>query len=124
METCTAVLPVDAIEPDLPFWERFGFAKVAEVPHGDRLGFVILVLGQAQVMLQTHASLAEDDAALAGAVGGATLLYVRVPDLDAVIARLGDAPVLVAERRTFYGAREIGVRTPGGHVVLFSAAVE
>lgn len=41
----TPVLIVPAIEPVLPLWESIGFARTAEVPHGDALGFVILSLG-------------------------------------------------------------------------------
>ncbi|HUP61024.1 MAG TPA: hypothetical protein VNA69_11450 [Thermoanaerobaculia bacterium] len=40
----TPVLIVPAIEPVLPLWESIGFTRTAEVPHGDRLGFVILLV--------------------------------------------------------------------------------
>ncbi len=50
----TPVLILDEIESSLPFWAgRMGFDKVAEVPEGDRLGFVILSSGNAELMLQT-----------------------------------------------------------------------
>ena len=40
----TAVLYVDKVEDSLTFWgERMGFERVAEVPEGDRLAFVILI---------------------------------------------------------------------------------
>ena len=39
----TPVRIVEAIEPCLPFWcDALGYEKKTEVPHGDRLGFVIL----------------------------------------------------------------------------------
>ena len=59
MKKLTPVIMVDAIEPCIPFWERLGFAKTAEVPEGDRLGFVILVKDSVEVMYQTHESVAE-----------------------------------------------------------------
>jgi hypothetical protein len=34
----TPVLIVDRIEPLLPLWDALGFARAAEVPHGDVLG--------------------------------------------------------------------------------------
>ena len=39
----TPLLMVEAIEPCLPFWDRLGWTKVAEVPHGDAMGFAILL---------------------------------------------------------------------------------
>ena len=43
--------------------------------------------------------------------------------LDAVIAGVGDAEVLVPRRQTFYGMDEIFVRPPCGTVVGFAASV-
>ena len=51
---------VDAIESCIPFWERLGFTKTAEVPEGDRLGFVILAKDAVEVMYQTHESVQKD----------------------------------------------------------------
>lgn len=118
----TPVLIVDAIEPCLPFWvERLGFAQVAEVPHGDALGFVILVRDGVEVMLQSRASVAADlPVALEGPRGQATILYVTVGDIAAVEAALAGLTLAVPRRRTFYGAEEVGVREPGGHLVVFS----
>jgi len=54
MKKLTPVIIVDQIEPCLPFWiERLGFIKTAEVPEGDKLGFVILVKGNVEIMYQT-----------------------------------------------------------------------
>lgn len=49
-----------------------------------------------------------------------SFLYLEVDDLDAVVPKLAGAPVIVSRRKTFYGADELGVREPGGNVVLFS----
>jgi uncharacterized glyoxalase superfamily protein PhnB len=116
----TPVLVVDAIEPCLSFWtERLGFAKVAEVPDGDRLGFVILAKDSVEVMYQTRESVRKDIPALASAAGGATNLYIDVADVAAVERAVKGAEVIVPRRKTFYGADEIGVREPGGNVVIF-----
>ena len=57
MNRLTPVLMVEAIEPCLPFWvDRLGFSKTVEVPHGDRLGFAILVRDGVELMYQTRAS--------------------------------------------------------------------
>lgn len=114
------VLIVDAIEPCLPFWtERLGFAKVVEVPEGDRLGFVILTRDGVEVMYQSRDSVRNDILALADTPPGATL-YIEVSDVSAVERAIEGREVVVPRRQTFYGADEIGIREPGGNVVLFA----
>jgi uncharacterized glyoxalase superfamily protein PhnB len=118
----TAVLLAEEIEPCLNFWvDRLGFSKTAEVPDGNKLGFVILQKGTTEVMYQTFASVEKDDAqAGKEARKGPTFLYVEVDDLDAVIAALKGVPLVMPVRTTFYGAREIGVKDPAGHFVTFA----
>jgi uncharacterized glyoxalase superfamily protein PhnB len=113
------VLIADAIEPCLPFWtDRLGFAKVVEVPDGNRLGFVILTRDGVEVMYQSRDSVRNDIPALADTPPGATL-YIEVSDIAAVERAVEGMEVVVPRRQTFYGADEIGVREPGGNVVLF-----
>ena len=123
----TPVLIVDAIEPCLPFWtDRLGFATVATVPHGDAIGFAILVKDGVEVMYQTRASAAEDNAASAPAAGAATDttgLFFEVEDIEAVAAAVEGMELVVPRRRTFYGMDELGVREPGGRVVMFAQPV-
>ena len=116
----TPVLVVEAIEPVVPLWEQqLGFARVAEVPHEGRLGFAILVRDGAQVMMQTRASLAADLPKVA-ALAPTSVLYVDVVSLDAAAAAIEGAEVLVPERKTFYGAREIWFRDAAGQIVGLS----
>ena len=84
----TPVLFVKEIEPVLPFWvEGLGFAKTAEVPEGDKLGFVILEKDGVEVMYQTYASVEKDYPAITGDVRkGPTFLYVQVDNLETVKA--------------------------------------
>ena len=122
-KSLSPVLFVETIEPSLPFWtERLGF-ELADKVENDRgtLQFALLINGGVVVMLQTLESL-EDDLPMLEARDRATrvMLYVKVEDLEAMIEALGDWPILVPRRTTFYGAHEIGVRTPCGNVVLFS----
>ena len=118
----TAVLLVDEIEPCLNFWvDRLGFTKAGEVPEGNKLAFVMLQKGATEVMYQTYASVQKDDTqATKDLRKGPTFLYVEVDDLDAVIAALKGVPVVMPVRTTFYGAKEIGVKDPAGHVVTFA----
>ena len=118
----TAVLIVEAVEPSLAFWvDRMGFEKTVEVPEGDRVGFAILVHDDTELMLQSSESVRKDMAEFApsGPPSGVAL-FIEVADFEDVLRRLAGYPVAMPERTTFYGMREIGVREPGGHVVVFA----
>ncbi len=84
------------------------------MPHGDRLGFVILAHGEHEVMLQTQASLAEDLPAVS-ALATTRALYVDVPSIAAEVAAVKDcagARVLVRERDTPTGRGKRGSSIP------------
>ena len=116
----TPLLYVEEIEPCLSFWERVGFQKTVEVPHGDRLGFAILQSGTIEIMYQTRASVAEDIPTLANSPMRGSFLFIEVPDLDAVERALAGAEQVVPRRKTFYGADEIVLREPVGNTVTFA----
>jgi uncharacterized glyoxalase superfamily protein PhnB len=119
----TPVLLVKEIETLLPFWiDRLGFTKSIEVPDGNKLGFITLQKGGAEVMYQTYAS-AEKDAPAAMAAGarkGPSYLYMEVDDLDAVLASMKDVAKVMPERTAFYGMREFAVQDPAGHFIIFA----
>ena len=118
----TPVLYVDKIEPCADFWtSRFGFQKTAEVPDGNRLGFVILQKDNLEIMYQSISSAAKDAPVIAKDIeGGRTFLYIEVDKLEPFIAASKDANVVLPVRTTFYGAKEIGLKDPAGHVVVFA----
>jgi uncharacterized glyoxalase superfamily protein PhnB len=122
MKKLTPILVVDAIEPCLPFWtERLGFDKTAEVPDGDRLGFVILARDGVEVMYQTRRGIAADAPSVAeSGAGSKSLLFLEVGDVGDVARRLEGVEVVVPKRKTFYGATEIFYRAPCGTVVGFA----
>jgi len=121
MNKLTPNLIVESVEESLRFWaDRLGFEKTVEVPEGDRLGFVILRRGTVELMLQSLASLRKDVPEIADGPHRAAL-YLEVADLAPIRAALEGWPRVIPERTTFYGAREIIVREPGGHVVCFAA---
>ena len=94
----TPVLAVDAIEPVLPLWDALGFKRTAEVPHGDRLGFVILQSGAAELMYQTFDSVRADDARFGSDFGRAGV-FIEVENLDALTKRVPNGTAVVVERR-------------------------
>jgi catechol 2,3-dioxygenase-like lactoylglutathione lyase family enzyme len=119
----TPVLIVEAIEPVLPFWQALGFEQVVAVPHGDHIGFVILVRDGVEIMYQSIASVREDTpATLSGPRPlGAAAIYIEVDDFEAVVARVPkDAEVVVPRRVAPYGSTEIFVRDPAGNVIGFA----
>jgi uncharacterized glyoxalase superfamily protein PhnB len=121
----TPILIVDAIEPSLKFWvDQLGFEKTVEVPEGDKLGFVILQKDGAEVMLQSRDSIRKDAGAAADAVlSQNSSLYIEVDNFADALERVRGAEVVVPDRTTFYGMREIFVREPGRHMVGFAAKV-
>jgi uncharacterized glyoxalase superfamily protein PhnB len=121
----TPVLYVDEIEPCMKFWvERLGFEKTAEAPDGDKLGFVAMQKGNVEIMYQTFASQKKDTSTVTAEIsGGHTFLYVEVDKLDAVIQAMKGAEIAVPVRTTFYGARELGVKDPAGHIIVFAEFV-
>jgi uncharacterized glyoxalase superfamily protein PhnB len=117
----TAVLLADRIEPCVKFWvERLGFEKTVEVPEGDRLAFAALQKGSVELMYQTYSSVESDDHSHKGFAKGPTFLYVEVENLDETIRAMNGAEVVMPVRTTFYGAKEIGVKDPAGHIVTFA----
>jgi hypothetical protein len=116
----TPVLYVDAIEPCLDFWTRLGFEKTAEVPQGDKLGFVILKKDDVEVMYQTRASVANDIPALKDAPVKGSFLFIEVDDINAIDTLLAGKDYVIPRRTTFYGADEVIVREPAGNVVAFA----
>jgi len=114
---------VDEIETSLTFWvDRMGFTKVMDMPDGDKIGFAILVHSGAELMIQTLASVRKDEPKFApdAIPAKASTLFIEVDDFADVKKRLEGYPILMPERVTFYGMREIGVIEPGGHSVIFA----
>lgn len=119
LQSLAPVLVVEAIEPCLPFWqERLGFELVASVPEGDRLGFAMLAKDGVTLMYQSRESVRKDIPALAET--SSAVLYLSVASIDVVQSRLEGLTPVVPRRTTFYGATEIGVKEPGGSLVMFA----
>jgi uncharacterized glyoxalase superfamily protein PhnB len=114
----TPIFIVDRIEPALAFWERLGFQRTIEVPRGDRLGFVMLVADDREIMMQSRESVREDLAA--NDLDPSCALYCDVASLDEARAACEGARVVIADRQTAYGARELWVVDGSGTLVGFA----
>ncbi len=119
MKSLTPVISVDRIEPCLGFWEALGFERTMDVPGDNGLSFAAVSQGGVEVMYQTYASLAEVPA-VAELKFGPTNFFIRLSDLNAIKPTIEAGDVVVPERKTFYGAREIVVRAPCGTIVTFA----
>ncbi len=112
----TTLLVVDAIEPCLSAWKSAGYAVTMQVPDSGPAGFAILAGPAGELMLQTRASLAQD-LPMVASHKPTHLLYADVLSLEIALAELTGARVLVAHRKTFYGANEAWVELEGGIIV-------
>ncbi len=123
IDKSTPILHVKSVEPSLKFWtERFGFKSTIQVPEGNHIGFVALENGAVELMYQTYEGMQVDQASpLAKAVEqGPSFIFMEVPDINAVIESLDGAEVVQGLHETFYGAKEVVAKEPGGHFVIFS----
>ena len=118
----TPILFAAEIEPCLKFWtDRLGFEKTIDVPEGNKLGFAILQKGGVELMYQSYASAEKDVSSTSAEVRkGPSFLYVEVENLDEIIAAIKGIPVVMPVRTTFYGAKEIGIKDPAGHLIIFA----
>ncbi len=122
IQKLTPVLLVDSIEACLPFWvERLGYAVTMEVPDGEQLAFVGLACGSTELMLQTKGALeAELPQLYPPGERATTFLFLEVESLEAVTKAVEGYEIVVPQRKTFYGSLELGVREPGGNLVVFA----
>ncbi len=112
LEKLTPLLIVPSIEPCLPAWEALGYRVTVRVPETGTLGFVILKSRARELMLQSKTSFADDLPAVAERRPSA-LFYCDVASLTEAKKALRGAKVLVARRKTFYGATEAWVELEG-----------
>ena len=119
----TPILHVKTVEPSLKFWtERFGFKVTIQVPEGDHIGFAALEKGSVELMFQTYQGMQVDgNNPLAKAVDqGPSFIFMEVPSISVVIDALKGAEIVQGLHETFYGAKEVVAKEPGGHFVIFS----
>ena len=118
----TPILFAEEIEPCIQFWtERIGFQKTIEVPEGNKIGFVMLEKNGMELMYQSFASVDKDNAVIGAAVRkGPSILYIEVADIDATLAAINGAEMVMPMRTTFYQSKEFGVKDPVGHFLIFA----
>lgn len=123
IDKSTPILHVERVEPSVEFWtERFGFKKTIEVPEGDHTGFAAVSNGAVELMFQTYSGMKADasNPLAKAAEQGPSFIFMEVPDINAIIEAAKGAEIIQGLHETPYGAKEIIVKEPGGHFVIFS----
>jgi hypothetical protein len=116
----TAVLLAERIEPSIQFWEQLGFEKTMDVPGANGLAFAIVKKDAIELMYQTYSSVDAEGGGHKGFAKGPTFLFVEVDNLEETRGAVSGAEIAMAERMTFYGSKEFGVKDPAGHFVTFA----
>ena len=119
--SATPVLFVDRVEATRDFFLKVGFTVLFDIPDGDRLGFAGMGKDGIQVMVETRGNPNEDPALQAlTKESRRAVVFIEVDDLDAVIAALKGAKILVQRHQTFYKSDELSYEEPGGNIVTFA----
>jgi hypothetical protein len=116
LKKLTPLFVVDDIDALLPTWTALGYELAVRVPDAGPLGFAILKGAPGELMFQTKASLKED-LPMVHARKPTALLYADVDSLTDTKKALRGAEVLIAQRKTFYGATEAWLALEGGVVL-------
>ena len=116
------ILSVESIEVVVPFWTALGWEAKDPMEVDGKLIFLAFAKDGVTIHYQT---LAHIEGQLPGATemlaGSTAMIYITVTSLDRVVEALGPgAEVVIARRRTAWGADEIYVKEPGGHLVGFA----
>jgi hypothetical protein len=116
LKKLTPLFVVDDIDAVLPTWAALGYEPIVRVPDEGPLGFAILKGAPGELMFQTKASLKED-LPMVHERKPKAFLYADVDSIAATKKALRDAEVLIAHRKTFYGAKEAWLALEGGVVL-------
>ena len=119
----TPILHVRQVEPSIKFWtERFGFKVTVQVPEGDKIGFVALENGGIELMYQTFSGMKGrgSDPLVEAVEKGPSFLFMEVPDIQATLKSLNGAEIVKPLQETPYGSKEVAVKEPGGHFIIFA----
>jgi len=122
LERVTPILAVQAIEPSIPFWTALGFQPTDPADQDGKLVFMAFAKDGLQIHYQTIERIERDAPGTAAMLTGSTsLIYMTVSNLQEIVDALpSDTEVVIPRRRTQWGADEIYVREPGGHLIAFA----
>jgi catechol 2,3-dioxygenase-like lactoylglutathione lyase family enzyme len=118
----TPVLLAEDVDACVAFWNALGLSTTMSFPFEGRTGFAALSGSGGELMYQSFAlSRAQDANAIAGVQRA--VIYLDVGSVNEVLARIGNAEIVVPVRETGHGTREVHVRDPAGNLIGFSEAI-
>src|SRR5690348_13528908 len=121
LKRITTNLYAEKVESCVRFWvDRLGFERIMEVPDGKKLAFALLKKGDLELMYGSYDSLAKVPELVKSYARGTSFVYIEVDRLDDIVAAMKDADIVESVHVTFYGAKEMSIRDPGGHIITFA----
>jgi len=116
------ILSVAEIEPVVPFWMALGWEPKDPMEVDGKLAFLAFTKDGVDIHYQSLAHIEQQFAGAAETLMGSTaMIYVTVNNINDVVAALDSGvEIVIPRRRTAWGADEIYVKEPGGHIVGFA----
>ena len=132
--TLTPNLMTEDVNASIDFYcNRLGFRFIVGVPTGSEemvsgdpgkapLRWAMLQREEASLMFQARDSLAEEAQTFSHMpLGASATFYLEVANLDSLLEHVGEhTEVVVPERVTFYGMREVWIRDNNGYVLTLA----
>lgn len=121
-DAVTPVLIVDVIEPTCSFLcDRLGFYVRHKLEQDGAPGFAMLARDAVTIRVQSDACLRADTGESYVPGPYKASLYIEVDDVERLVPEIADADVVLPLRRAPSGMHEIGVREPGGNIIVFAS---
>jgi hypothetical protein len=115
----TPVLVVESPAATRAFFvDRLGFR---DRPVPDPAGRIVIERGDVAIVIASQAALQADFGAAFVAGPFSALLSIEVDDVETLVPEIVDTDVVLALRKTAAGTQEIGVREPGGNIIVFAS---
>ncbi len=116
------VLLVAQVQPTRSFFvDRLGFAVSADVQFEGHLGSSVVHRDDVRLKIQAEAVFRADTGERSVPGPYTALTYVEIDDIGVLVPEIIDADIVIPLRRTANGMHEIGVREPGGNILMFAS---
>jgi catechol 2,3-dioxygenase-like lactoylglutathione lyase family enzyme len=116
------VLIVENVEPTHAFFrDRLGFVVLTQLSHEGRIGLSTLQRDGVRLIVQSDAHRRADTGENDVPGPYKASIYVAVDDVERLVPEVADADVVLPLRRTAAGMHEIGIREPGGNIIVFAS---
>lgn len=118
----TPILLADDVAACVDFWSALGLRASVTVPSGTGMSFAIVANDHIELMYQSVEAAGKDNPAVIEGVQR-SMIFLEVRALDDILSNARNYEVVIPERTTSYGAREIYIRDPAGNIIGFSQPI-